>query len=932
MSCARVTLSDPLVCFKVTAGKVDVFLASPGSALAFLFRAEAGEVLLGLPMEGGPDLVAVPGPESSLEAVTECPADIAIGLWCQRVSAAAAPHDVPRNATVMRSGWTLPVSEHPSIVSTVEECIWVRQTEGSSFLFGKDSLCLAVGDSPFPITRSSWLELAPNACVEGAAAPTGAERLDRFRQVMAVCLLARHTADRIAEQDRLTSRTLADARMLDFSLRNITTPLQSGSAPLFADANASSEPLFGAISAVCANLGLKMVSPPSSLSGKMTSRKVDVIRENVAAIARSSGVSHRQVTMTGEWWKGDAGPILGFRNIDNSPVAILPISPVKYVVFDPITHVRTPVDDALSTSMSGLGYVFYRPFPTKALTAVDLLKFGFLGCRQDARVVLLAGLAAGALGMLTPLFTRVLYNTIIPESRAKDLYQLAAFLTASTIAGVLFTLARGYAVLRVENRMNSAIQAAVWDRLLGLPAPFFRRFSSGDLSLRSMGIDRIRAAITSSALNALLSGMFSIFNFVLLFWFSWRLAMVATGLTAISVSVLLLISRTEVGLKRSLSAQEGKLNGLTLEILRGISKFRVAGAEGRAFSNWSRAFAEQQSLAARSRSLSIRFASFQAAFPVFASIALFYTMSLADKGSISTGEYLAFSVSFTQFLMATLQLATGVIAIAGVLPLYERARPILEALPESAGNRRDPGDLTGRIEISHIAFRYKESAPQVLKDVCIKLEPGQFVAFVGGSGCGKSTLFRLLLGFEAPESGRLYFDNQDLADLDLPAVRRQMGVVLQNARLSAGSILSNILGSAALTIDDAWHAATMAGLDGDIKALPMGMHTMISDGGGTLSGGQRQRILIARALVRKPRILLFDEATSALDNRTQAIVSESLERLRCTRVVIAHRLSTIRKADLICYLDKGVIAEAGTYEELLAKGGLFAQLARRQIA
>jgi ATP-binding cassette subfamily C protein len=205
------------------------------------------------------------------------------------------------------------------------------------------------------------------------------------------------------------------------------------------------------------------------------------------------------------------------------------------------------------------------------------------------------------------------------------------------------------------------------------------------------------------------------------------------------------------------------------------------------------------------------------------------------------------------------------------------------------------------------------------------------VAIVGASGSGKSTLFRMLLRFETPESGSIYYDRRDLATLDVQALRQQIGVVLQNGRIRAGSIHKNIVGTANLTVEEAWEAARMAGLDADIEAMPMGMQTVLGEGGGSLSGGQRQRLLIARALVRRPRILLFDEATSALDNTTQDTVSRSMDNLRSTRVVIAHRLSTIQRADWIYVMEKGQVVQQGAYRELLAQEGPFAELARRQL-
>ena len=220
----------------------------------------------------------------------------------------------------------------------------------------------------------------------------------------------------------------------------------------------------------------------------------------------------------------------------------------------------------------------------------------------------------------------------------------------------------------------------------------------------------------------------------------------------------------------------------------------------------------------------------------------------------------------------------------------------------------------------------------MLEDVSLTAEPGEFVAIVGPSGAGKSTVFRLLLGFERPETGTVSYDGQSLGELDARAVRRQLGVVIQNARILAGPIFQNIVGAANLTLDDAWEAARIAGIAEDIERLPMGMHTFISDAAAAFSGGQRQRLLIARAVVARPRVLLFDEATSALDNRTQAAVSSALEQLQATRIVIAHRLSTIQHADRIVVLERGRIVEQGHYDELMESDGLFASLARRQIA
>jgi ABC-type bacteriocin/lantibiotic exporter with double-glycine peptidase domain len=382
-------------------------------------------------------------------------------------------------------------------------------------------------------------------------------------------------------------------------------------------------------------------------------------------------------------------------------------------------------------------------------------------------------------------------------------------------------------------------------------------------------------------------------------------------------------------------AVSGRLSGLLLELINGIAKLRVSGTENRAFASWARSFARQKKLSVQSRTLGAALTVFYSVFPVLGSILIFYAMARLTEGqevaSLTTGEFLAFTTAFGQFQAAALELSGAFLSVLGAVPLYERAKPILDALPEVSAAKMHPGELSGNIEVKHVDFRYRADTPLVLRDVSVKIPAGRFVAFVGPSGSGKSTLLRLLLGFETSESGSVYFDDQDLTGLDIQAVRQQIGVVLQNGRLAPGSIFENIVGSAPLTMEEAVQAARLAGLEDDIRAMPMGMHTMVAEGGVGLSGGQRQRLMIARAIVRRPRIIFFDEATSALDNETQSIVSRSLESLQATRVVIAHRLSTIINADYIYLMEKGAVVQEGRYEDLIHREGPFAELARRQI-
>jgi NHLM bacteriocin system ABC transporter ATP-binding protein len=523
----------------------------------------------------------------------------------------------------------------------------------------------------------------------------------------------------------------------------------------------------------------------------------------------------------------------------------------------------------------------------------------------------------------------MLFDAVIPGAQRSQLVQLTVLLLVGAIATGLFDMTRSLALLRLEGKMGSALQAAVWDRLLNLPVSFFRRFSAGDLADRANGIDSIRSALTGTVSNSIVSGIFSLFNYGLMLYYSWKLALVALGLVLIAVGVTWFLGRAQLRVMRSLTGLMGRLSGSVLQFVGGVSKLRVSGTEGRVFSVWSTGYATQRTLTQRSRGLSNGFSVFNSSYAVLGMMAIFYTVK-EWAAPITPGDFMAFNAAFGQMFLSSMTMAGAALQVMAMVPLLERAGPILQTSPEVDAAQSDPGELTGRIEVDNVTFRYQEGKPPVLHDVSFRVEAGQFVALVGPSGCGKSTLFRLLLGFDRPEAGAVHYDGKDLRSLDVLSVRRQMGVVLQNSFPFRGDIFANILGSKPLTLDDAWEAARMAGLDEDLHQMPMGMQTIISETGG-LSGGQRQRLMIARAVVSKPRILLFDEATSALDNRTQATVSRSLEGLKSTRIVIAHRLSTVINADRIIVLDQGRVVQSGAYEELLKQEGLFAELAKRQL-
>lgn len=939
-------LDAPGRAWLVDRGSADVFLVPSGDvaggARHHLLRVKEGQALFGVERgSSAMELLATPTPGTQLREVPlewlRCsPAGGAeraravdlIDGWILALSEAVAGNVMPKLFGLLEPGKEA-ASEQQRALLPRGGVVWVTPVAGLTTFLGEEDLGLPCG-AMFPVAASAWVAAGENSIllVTDTAGDFEEDLLwagfGRFTAMVLAKAVRNVEQARKREAARLDRKGKSDEDRLDQALRYLSSPLERESP----SEAAGGDPWLLACRAVGRVLDVDF--KPHADRQRVT------LRDPITAIAAASGVRTRTVALKGDWWRQDVGPMVGRRASDGAPVALLPVSPRRFQIYDPVGRGRVTVDEEVAASLEALAWSFYRPFPARALTATDLLRFGFNRCRSDLATVALMGAGAGLLGTALPLMTGVVFDSIIPSADRRQLLVVTVLVMVAAVCASMFQVVQSFALRRLEAKMDVSLQAAVWDRLLSLPVPFFRGYTAGDLAVRSLGISTMRRLVTESVTSSLLSGAFSVFSFALLFYYSWRLALLATGLTAVTVLATIVIGSLQVRRQRDTLSIGGRLSGMLLQFVNGVSKLRVSSTENRAFAAWARDFGLKKQIAVKARTLSNGFAVFASVMPVLSAAAIFWaSSSLLDPAggqALTTGSFLAFNAAFTQFQLSALGLSSAFVSILALVPVYERIRPILTALPESVRGKTDPGELTGAIEVEHVNFRYRPDAPLVLRDVSMKFPAGRFVAIVGPSGSGKSTLFRMLLGFEIPESGAIYFDQQDQAHLDAPALRQQIGVVLQSGRLLSDTLYRNIIGTAKLTMEDAWAAASMAGLERDIQAMPMGMHTMIAEGGGGLSGGQRQRVMIARAIVKKPRILLFDEATSALDNETQAIVSRSLESLHATRIVIAHRLSTIAHADYIYVMEKGAVVQEGTYTELMQHEGPFAELARRQTA
>jgi ATP-binding cassette subfamily C protein len=648
-------------------------------------------------------------------------------------------------------------------------------------------------------------------------------------------------------------------------------------------------------------------------------------------------IKARQV-MLGEpdWWKASFGPVLGFYSKEGEvhPVALIPAGADTYEIVDPKDNTRIPLNSKTESAVSVRGFCFYRSLPHGSIGFKEFFNFCLTGIKRELIVVVVMAALIGLLQSAVPIATGVIFSQAIPEANMDLLKQIFIILVSVIAARFAFSITEAVALLRIHGHFELNGQSALWDRLLSLPASFFRTYSAGDLAKRSLGLSAIQELIAVSALKSLTGCIFSVIFVALMFYYSSVLAVFVLLLSILFFTLTLSLGIVGIKYQKEMTAVEGKLAGIVLQFFDGIAKLRSAGVESKAFAIWAKDFSKQKQLFFNWSILSAVHTCLQAIFPILSLLLILQVYKYSDSVShgIDAGKFMAFMSAFALVQISLFQLSEVFFLGLKAVPLWNRLAPILNMVPEVNPSNPSPGLLTGQIEVQAVRFRYEESGPLILENVSLSIRPGEFVAIVGDSGSGKSTLLRLLLGFESAESGGVYFDGKDIAEVDLVSLRQQIGVVLQNSGIVGGSIFENIIGqNNSLTIDHAWKAARLAGCEDDIREMPMQMHTVLSPGGGTLSGGQRQRIMIARALVRNPQIIFFDEATSALDNKTQSIVTESLEAMAVTRVVIAHRLSTIKNADRIYVMKSGKLVESGDYHSLMEEQGEFYRLAQRQI-
>ena len=656
---------------------------------------------------------------------------------------------------------------------------------------------------------------------------------------------------------------------------------------------------------------------------------LSTIEEVLEYLLRPYGIMTRQVILREGWRRDASGAMLTTFADDGKPVALIPAGANGYKYADPATGQMTKVTAATEKLFSDEAFAFYKAFPTRSMTMKDLYAYIFSNLdRGGIGGYFGFALVATCVGMLVPWINRVLFSDIVAMKSVSALVAIGVFLICASLSSILFGTIQELFLHRLIQKFNLGLESATMMRILTLPSSFFTKYSSGDLANRVSNMSILVYEILNMVMTYFTTALFSFIYIFQIRSFAPALAAPAFAVAALQMItiIVVLVIRSRINMTQmELAAKE---SGLSYSLISGVEKIKLSGAERRAFSKWADVYATRSKYMYDPPIFVKVFPAIITAISLTGTIIIYY---LAIKTHVDVSQFYAFNAAFAIVCGAFKTLVPMIEPAAKLAPTFELIRPVLETAPEIAEDKPIIEKISGGIELNNVTFRYSEDMPPVLDDLSLKIRPGEYVAITGKTGCGKSTLMRIMLGFEKPQKGAVYYDVRDLNRIDLKSLRSKIGIVMQNGALFMGDIYSNIVISAPqLTLDDAWSAAEMAGIADDIRRMPMNMFTLIGEGSGGISGGQKQRIMIARAIAPKPKILMFDEATSALDNITQKQVSDSLDSLKCTRVIIAHRLSTIKNCDRIIVLDEGKIVEDGTYEQLIAKNGFFAELVSRQ--
>jgi len=653
----------------------------------------------------------------------------------------------------------------------------------------------------------------------------------------------------------------------------------------------------------------------------------DLSVKQIEDLLSTKGYFSQHIRLEGRWWSNTTGAILT-TDSNSELVAAIP-TVFGYSIPDHKTGKFIKAGRKNVSLLSRDAVCFHRSLGDSPMTLKQFLRFTLNAVPvKDYFWIIVFCITSTLLCMLTPVANKILFNEVIPSGITGSILPIACLLLGAGISAVLFNICRNFLLVRVKDKINTSVQPALMARMLRLPSSFFKKYSSGELSQRVLSVNSAGEMLTHQILGTFAGGLFAVMYVLVAFVYAqdmvWVVFVSAFLMLAVCVPVVLSTLREyDKKTKQSVVTRD-----FTFNVISGIHKIKNNRAEYRVFAQWAKRFSKSEPLTSGS-SFAVKYRKGLGVATLMLSTFLCYFA--AWKTGIALSDYIAFMSAMGLMLASIDELHRSLDAISRITPQLKLLAPILETCPENVVTCPVVPNISGSIDINHVSFFYSENSPKVLDDISLHIPAGQSIGLVGASGCGKSTLMRLMLGFEKPTTGSIFYGQYNVEDVNLSSLRQFVGFCPQSNQIFPGTIKDNIkLSSPNASLDDIWEAARIACLDEDIRRMPAGMDTLLGEGGSGLSGGQCQRILIARAVINRPMVLFLDEATSALDNITQRKVVENLSEFGCTRISIAHRLSTVMFCDRIIALKGGKIIEDGSPEELMKKRGYFYQLSIRQ--
>lgn len=649
---------------------------------------------------------------------------------------------------------------------------------------------------------------------------------------------------------------------------------------------------------------------------------------SIEELLNHNDLHHRQVEAPRHPERVEVPLMIVFKADNDQPMALYRRGRHPWL-YDPSDQSHQRLLGAVSLADQALE--LYLPLPAKVQGPLTLLRFAF-GTELWALVALIITSAVVMLfNLAIPMLTNLLVSRILPENDQTLLLQGLTVVILIVIGSVATQFLQNLMMLRLESVADLRLQSAVWDRLMRLPISFISRFTTGDLASRVSAISQLRQLLGNGVLSTLLSSLFAISYFVLMFTYDSRLALWATGFTLLAVICLLGITWRSIQLQMPMMESGAEITNFSLQAVMGMPQIRSAGAEPFVLLRWLRDVNRYALLQMRSNVYSDAIEQYGTLVTPLASLFLFAVVAEQLLNSQSTLElnqtvvaFISFNAAFGSFNGAVTGAVNLIANVAGrAFVLWQRAEPVMYADVES-GYQADAirVQLQGEFRLRGISYEFPDSSEPLFQDLTVTIPAGQHTAITGPSGCGKTTLMRMLLGFVTPNGGELLVDGIPLSQLAIRSYRRQLGVVMQTARLNAGSIYDVICGGVHRSEAEVWEALELAAVADEVRAMPMQLETLLSESGSNISGGQSQRIAIARALITKPKVLIMDEATSALDNTSQQLITSTINALGITRISIAHRLATIQQADQIVVLERNKAAESGNWDQLQSHGYL----------